>query len=584
MPVFVLGGLAAIYGWSYLLGFGESRSLGVPWAAFNVLIASMVLVVVARHAILFLVAWEIMSVAAYLLVAFEHQEASVRRAGWVYLIATHIGVAFLIAMFLVLGRQAGSFEFDQMLTTRRMGAPLSAVLFVFALIGFGAKAGVVPLHVWLPEAHAAAPSHVSAVMSGVLIKMGIYGILRAVMLLGEPAAWWGTVLIFLGLTGGALGIALAIYQRDLKRVLAYSSIENIGLVLLGLGVGLWGSRNGYPRVATFGLIGGLLHIWNHAMMKGLMFLGAGSVLHACHTKDLELLGGLSHRMPRTATLIILGATAIAGLPPLNGFVSEWLLYSALLHGALEGQGAGGVAVMAAVAAVSLIGAMAALCFTRLIGVVVLGQPRGAGAAHAHESSVWMTAPMMALGVLLMALALVPGILNPVFDRLAGQLLGGPETHIAASAVGLEKLGVLNASLLGVLGLGVLMAFVLQRGRSKVLDSTWGCGYVAPSSRMQYGGRALSELFTSALLPARLAPRFSTRVPEGLFPKATRFESDTSDPLTRGAYEPFFARWADRFARLRWMQQGMLHVYIIYILVTLILALAWSAAQFVWAGP
>ena len=505
------------------------------------------------------------------------------KGGFVYLIATHIGVAFLIGMFLALGRQAGSFEFERMLAVRSQTAQTSALVFACALIGFGAKAGFVPLHVWLPEAHAAAPSHVSAMMSAVLIKMGIYGILRMVVLLGGPRDWWGPFLICLGLVGGALGIALAAYQRDFKRVLAYSSIENIGLVTLGLGIGFWGAQSGHPRIATFGLVGGLLHVWNHAVMKGLLFLGAGSVLHGCHMKDLEQLGGLLRRMPRSAVLVILGATAIAGFPPLNGFVSEWLLYSGLLRGALDESGASGVAVAAAIAVLSLIGAMAALCFGRLVSVALLGEPRSAGAEHARESPAAMTAPMGALGVFAIGLALAPELLNAPMERVVGQLIGQPASHVAVSELGLEKLGTLNAGLMGVLGVGLVSALAVQRMRSSVSDVTWGCGYGSPSTRMQYGARAMSEFFTSGLIPARLAPRLSFRAPSGLFPEAARFESEGADPLTRSVYEPFFARWADRFARLRWMQQGMLHVYIVYILATLLVALAWSAAGLVWAG-
>lgn len=582
VPLFILAGVTAVYGHSYMMEFAATRSLGPSWAAFNLLVASMAVVIVARHAILFLVAWELMSVAAFLLVTFEHQDATVRRAGWVYLIATHIGVAFLIAMFLLLGRHAGGLGFAAMLEAPRPRTALATVLFLFGLIGFGAKAGLVPFHVWLPEAHAAAPSHVSALMSGILIKLGIYGILRLVVLLGGPVAWWGAVLIVVGLGGGALGIACAIYQRDIKRAFAYSSIENVGLVALGLGLGIGAAATGYPRIAAFGLIGALLHVWNHAAMKGLLFLGAGSVLHACHTKDLERLGGLGRRMPRTATLMLLGAIAIAGLPPLNGFVSEWLMYSGLLHGAIEGRGASGVAVMAAIAALSMIGAMAALCFIRIVGVAFLGAPRSAGADRARESPPGRIVPMTVLGLAVIGLALLPGALASPLDRVADQVLGDPAKHVAASSLGLDHLGFLNGGLLCILALGVLIVSAVRRFHIAGADDTWGCGYSAPSPRMQYGARGLSEFFTSAL-PARVAPRFTLQAPQGIFPKPARFESDTSDPLTRDAYEPFFARSANRFARLRWMQQGMLHVYILYIVLTLIAGLAWSAARFLWAG-
>jgi formate hydrogenlyase subunit 3/multisubunit Na+/H+ antiporter MnhD subunit len=577
VPLFGLSGLAAVYGHHYLLAYSSRRSLAPPWAFFNLLVASMALVVTARHAVLLLVAWESMSIAAYLLVTFEHEQASVRRAGWIYLIATHLGVAFLIGMFLLLGNHAGSFEFSAMLAATAPKPAFATLLFLFALVGFGAKSGLVPLHVWLPEAHAAAPSHVSAVMSGVLIKLGAYGILRVVVLLGGPRASWGPLLMCVGVGGGALGIGLALYQRDLKRVLAYSSIENIGIITLGIGIGFWGATTGRPLMAALGLAGGLVHIWNHAVMKGLMFLGAGSVLHACHTKDLEELGGLFGRMPLTATVLILGAVAIAGLPPLNGFVSEWLLYSGLLHGALAVEGPGGVAVLVTIAAVSMVGAMAVLCFARVVSVALLGTPRGAGAERAHESSLWMTAPMVVLALAAIALSLAPGVVFGPVKRVLAQLLGAQAGDLPAPVVGLTKVGQLNAAVLAMVALPVALSALLQQRRATTREPTWGCGYVAPTVRMQYTARAVSELFTSSLLPRAFGPRVSLRAPGGLFPAPSRGDSDTGDPLTRGVYEPFFSRWADRFAQLRFLQQGLLHIYLVYILLTLLLALGWSAA-------
>jgi formate hydrogenlyase subunit 3/multisubunit Na+/H+ antiporter MnhD subunit len=584
VPLFGLSGLAAVYGHHYLLEYASRRSLALPWAAFNVLVASMALVVTARHAVLLLVAWEVMSIAAYLLVTFEHEQASVRRAGWVYLIATHLGVAFLVAMFLLLGKHAGSFEFSAMLGATVPKPLFATLLFLFALIGFGAKSGLVPFHVWLPEAHAAAPSHVSAVMSGVLIKMGVYGILRVVLLLGGPRTLWGPLLMCIGVGGGALGIGLALYQRDIKRVLAYSSIENVGLITLGIGIGFWGATTGRPIMATLGLAGGLLHVWNHAVMKGLMFLGAGSILYGCHTKDLEKLGGLLKRMPQTATLLIVGAVAIAGLPPLNGFVSEWLLYSGLLHGALAVEGPGAVAVLVTIAAISMVGAMAVLCFARLVSVVLLGTPRSAGTQRAHESSLRMTAPMGVLALAAIALSLAPSVVLGPLKRVLVQLLGAHAGDSSLPAVGLTKAGLLNAGVATIVALAIALAALAQRRRAVALEPTWGCGYVAPTVRMQYTARAVSELFTSSLLPRVFGPRLSVRAPEGLFPAPSRVEADTVDPLTRGAYEPFFSRWADRFARLRFLQQGLLHIYVVYILLTLLLALGWSAATGFTASP
>jgi formate hydrogenlyase subunit 3/multisubunit Na+/H+ antiporter MnhD subunit len=353
LPALVLAGLAAIYGSHYMQAFADRRSLGAPTFFFNLLIASMLLVLIARNGLLFLVAWELMSLSAYFLVTFEHEQADARRAGWVYLVATHLGALFLFALFMLLGRAAASLDFVAYSQAARLGNGWSAVLFALALVGFGAKAGFVPWHVWLPEAHPAAPSHVSAIMSGVMIKTGLYGILRVTTFLGEPALWWGPALMVIGLTGGLFGISLALAQRDLKRALAYSSIENVGLIALGLGVGMWGQTSGHPAMAALGFAGGLLHVWNHALMKGLMFLAAGSVLHATGTKNIELLGGVLKRMPRTGAAMVLGGVAISGLPPLNGFVSEWLMYMGLMRGGLSHAGISRVVLASAVGALAL---------------------------------------------------------------------------------------------------------------------------------------------------------------------------------------------------------------------------------------
>ena len=577
VPLFLLGGVAACYGRVYLLEHAPNRAQSLPWTAYNLLLAGMALVLVARHAVLFLYAWEMMSLAAFLLISFDHQEASVRRASFVYLIATHVGVACLLALFLTMGSYAHSFEFGAIATMPRPRGAVASLLFLLALIGFGAKAGIFPLHVWLPEAHAAAPSHVSALMSGVMIKLGIYGILRILLLLGGPQPGWGPSLMMLGIAGGVVGIGCALYQRDIKRLLAYSSVENIGLILLCIGTSLWGVTSNRPIVATLGMLGGLLHVWNHAAMKGLMFLGAGSLVHQCHSRDLEQFGGLYRRMPRTAIVLLMGAVGMAGLPPLNGFVSEWLMYSSLLRAAVSANGGATVAVMAAVAAASLIGAMAALCFTRLIGVALLGTARTPRAAAAKESSRWMVLPMMLLALTILALALSPITFTTLLRPVVSQLLGRPYISFDPQS-GLSQISILNRVMIAIL-IACVYATVLALANRRVrVVETWGCGYTAPTGRMQYTGRAFSELFTSSILPRSFGPRFSARVPLGLFPTASRLESEIVDPVTRSVYEPFFENWTNRFVRLRFMQQGILHVYVLYILVTLLVALTWSAAS------
>lgn len=572
-PLFLLGGLAAVYGRHYLSAYRGTKLLAAPTALLNVCIASMALVVVARNGVLFLVAWEVMTLTSYLLVTFEHEEAEVRRAGWVYLLAAHAGVACLILLFLLLGRQAGSLEFEAFRTSIPASPRIAGALFALAAIGFGIKAGFVPVHVWLPEAHAAAPSHVSALMSGVLIKIGIYGFVRILTLL-PAAAWWGPLLMTLGIAGALLGIGLALQQRDLKRVLAYSSIENVGIVLLGVGVGYWGMRRGDPRLATLGFYGGLLHLWNHALMKALMFFSAGSILHGAGTKDLERLGGLMRTMPRTATAMMVGAVAMSALPPLNGFLGEWLIYAGLIGGGIAPRG---VAALFIVGALAFAGGLTALCFVRLAGVALLGTARGPQATAAHESSLGMVGPIWVLAASCIAIGIFPAPVLAMMSPVAAQLLGPALLTEELPRSALATLAVCNVGLWAVLGgLGTIV-FAGVRGRA-ASDATWGCGYAAPTARMQYTARSFSELSAERLLPAVLRARVTETIPRGIFPVGGAYATEYVDPLTRGVYEPFFDRWGARFSRLRWVQQGFLHVYLVYILTVIVLGLAWTALR------
>ena len=570
VPLFVVGGLSSIYGRTYLLGTPESRSLAAPTFFFNLLIAGMALVVMARTAVLFLMAWEAMTISSYLLVTFDHQSESVRRAGWVYLIAGHVGVASLFALFLVLGRGAAALDFDA-LRAAASTAP-AGIAIALAGLGFGIKAGFVPVHVWLPEAHAAAPSHVSAIMSAVMIKVGLYGFLRTLTFI-TPAAWWGPAMIVVGLLGALFGITIAAYQRDLKRVLAYSSIENMGIILLGLGVGFWGTARGDLRVAALGFAGGFLHVWSHALMKGLLFLSAGSVLHGAGTRDLERLGGLMKRMPWTSTAMILGAIAIAGFPPLAGFTGEWLIYVGLIERGMR-PGPGGLGALLAVGSLALAGSVALLCFVRLVGVALLGRARGPEAENAHESSPWMTLPMGALAAAVVVVPFMPGRLlalqAPAIAELAGVEVA---QRLLVETPTLDPIVLCNAAIWIALAATATLLVTLVRRRA-VADETWGCGYLAPSPRMQYGAGSFSQLFAAKLVPASLRGRETVVRPESLFPKPGWFSSETGDPVTRGLYEPFFTHWADRFATLRWVQQGVLHVYLLYILVVVVGALGW----------
>jgi len=576
-PAFALSAVAGIYGREYMLSHAR-RSLGLPYFGFNLMVAGMALVLLARNGVLFLVSWEAMAVAAFFLVSYEHEDAAARRAGWVYLIATHLGAAALFAMFLLLAQGAGSYNFANFAAAPPSGAKALAVV-LLAFVGFGAKAGFVPFHVWLPEAHAAAPSHVSAVMSGALIKLGLYGLLRIFLIVGTPAGWWGPALAGVGLVGALLAISLALYQRDLKRALAYSSIENVGLVALGLGVAYWAAIRGAHEAASLAMAGGLLHVWNHSLMKGTMFLAAGSIVHATQTRNLDQLGGLARRMPLTALGMIVAAVALAALPPLNGFVSEWLIYQGLIRPGIEARGPISLLAMLAVGLLSLVGALAVLSFARASGFALLGQPRSEAAKKAHESSSWLVAPMALLAAGCIAVALAPVPIVALTAPVAAQLFGrnGP-SPLAPAAGSLPAIATFNLVLWGSSALFSVVAWLLYRARPSASGETWGCGYAAPRPRMQYGPLSFAQLASDNVLPPLLRPKVTETRVSGLFPTASRFGVSDSDPFTRGLYEPTFARWAGRLRSFTWVQRGALHSYLLYVLLAVLCGLAWLSVR------
>ena len=571
VPILGLCALAALYGTEYLLPYASRKSLGVPWFFFDLLAASMLMVVVARDSVLFLIVWEVMALSSYFLVTFEDERESVRQAGWTYLVATHLGTAFLILFFMLLARESGMTDLS---VAPAMSARLASAAFVLALIGFGTKAGLIPMHVWLPEAHPAAPSHVSAVMSGVMIKTGIYGLMRALTLLGAPPAWWGWSLVGVGAVSGILGVLFALAQHDLKRLLAYHSVENVGIIALGLGVGMLGRTHGLPLVAMLGFGGALLHVLNHALFKGLLFFGAGSVLHGAGTRDMEHLGGLLKRMPWTGTCFLIGSAAICGLPPLNGFVSEFLIYLAAFLAVVQGQAAWGSVVIAALA---LIGGLALACFTKAFGVVFLGEPRGNDAAQAHECGAAMRLSMAVLA----AGCLFVGLLGPVVlsssAGAVGQLAALPSAESFDSwqiaIMPMYSVSAGAAVLLSLLLLTAVLRAWLLRGREIGRSLTWDCGYVAPGARMQYSASSFAQPITG-LFSVFLRTRKRAAGPEGYFPGPATYATETPDVFREGLYRPVFEGALKAALRLRWIQHGRIQFYVLYIALTLLFLLVW----------
>ena len=581
--IFVVAGLAVVYGAGYLRSDEGKRPLASPVAFFNLLVASMAVVVLARDGILFLFAWEVMTLASFFLVIYEAERDEVRRAGTTYLVASQLGVTFVMVLFALLARRTGSFDFDAWEAGGAPPAALASTCFVLALVGFGTKAGFWPVHVWLPEAHPAAPSHVSALMSGVMIKMGIYGILRTLAFLGPPQEWWGFTVLAVGMVSGLIGVLQALGQHDLKRLLAYHSVENIGIIALGIGLGLLGQAHGEPAVAFAGFAGALLHVLNHGLFKGLLFQGAGSVLHATHTRSTDALGGLARRMPWTALTFCVGAAAIAGLPPLNGFASEFLIYLSAFGGSGALPAASNLAALTVIPALALIGGLATACFVKAFGVVFLGEPRTKSAEQAHEVGLAMRGSMVAGALACLAIGLWPRgaiqLLSP-----AAVALAGPESAAVLDFGALDRITLVAAVLVALVGGLALLRHILLRRRTVVVASTWGCGYAAPTARMQYTGASFAEPLLEPFSAVLGGGRKHHDDPQGYFPQRARFSEHVSDSVGERVLLPA-VRWFLRLlARIRVIEQGQIHLYIAYVLATIVLLLLAQVFMFGGAAP
>jgi hydrogenase-4 component B len=569
VPIFLIAALGSIYGldyWPQHRHPANGRKLQLFW---GLLVAGMALLVVSRHAMAFLLGWEVMALAAFFLISTEDHRAECRQSGWIYLIATHVGTLCLFAMFALWRAATGSYTLRP-LAADAIDLAVMNGLFFLALLGFGLKAGIMPLHFWLPGAHANAPSHVSALLSGVMIKMGIYGLFRMLSLLAAPPAFWGGLILALGAVSGLLGVLFALGQHDLKRLLAYHSVENIGIILMGLGLAILGRSNEQPEWVVLGLAGSLLHVWNHGLFKSLLFLCAGSVVHATHTREIDRLGGLAKSMPWTAAMFLLGAVAICGLPPLNGFVSELFVYLGLLSSIIS-VGEGGSAAVVAVPVLAMIGALAVACFVKVHGAVFLGSPRTDAAARAHESPITMKVPMGVLAACCVLIGLAPALVTPVLDAVI--VSATPELRSGAMSVAtlapLQAVSVMAAVLLALVAAPTIILARLGRGAARV--GTWDCGYAEPTSRMQYTASSFAQtlvgLFGWVLRPHTRPP--SVR---GLFPAPTQMSSHVDDVVLDRWLMPASRDVERRFGWFRRFQQGLTQHYVLYILLTVIVML------------
>jgi hydrogenase-4 component B len=575
IPVFLMGAAGSVYGlgyWRQREHPGNGRRLRFFWGT---VMAGMVVLILARNSILFLLGWEFMALSGFFLVGTEDHEPGVRRASWIYFISTHVATLTLFGMFVLLRQVTGSFQL------RPIGiheASLGTFYWIFfmVLLAFGVKAGLMPFHVWLPDAHANAPSHVSALLSGIMLKMGIYGMIRLYGYLPAPPLSWGALLLFLGTLSAVLGIAFAVSQRDLKRLLAYSSVENIGIIVMGLGLAMVGRSLGRSDLILLGLSGCLLHIWNHSLFKPLLFMGAGSVVHAMRTRDIESMGGLAKSMPRTAFFFLIGAVAISGLPPLNGFVSEIVIYIGLFK-TLPSQGnpAWTVGTLAA-PALALVGALALACFVKVSGGVFLGAPRTPRAQHAHESSALMLGPMALFATCCFVIGLGSPWLGPLLDQVVASWVP-QEPPIRVSLASVVPFGWLTG--LGItLGAGAFAVFIicelwLRPGRAPRVG-TWDCGYARPTPRMQYTSSSFADTLVR-LFRGVLRPRVEAPEVKEVFPAASRFQSVTEDVVLFRFILPairVLKRLADR---MRVIQRGQMTNYVVYIFATVMILLLWT---------
>lgn len=578
------------YSLGYAKGFFGRKNVGVLGAFFNALVLATTLTFVADNIWLFLIAWEIMALTAYCLVSFEHEQPETRDAGVLYFIMSHVDAGCIILGFLLLFQASGDYTFSSL---HDIGAKMSPgkrdAAFILFLVGFGIKAGIVPFHIWLPVAHPVAPSNVSALMSGVIIKTGIYGLTRVCFdFLGAPPLWWGVTVLTLGAVSAVLGVLYALMEHDLKRLLAYSSIENIGIIFMGLGAALIFLRTNHSVLATLALIAGLYHAINHASFKGLLFLGAGAVLHATHTRNMEEMGGLVKRMPQTAFFFFAGAVAISALPPLNGFVSEWLTYQALLQGFGTTESLIRLIFPLSGAMLALTGALTAACFVKAFGITFLAQARSDHARHAREAAPSMRFGMAVLVATCVFLGLFPTAFIRLLDPLTQQLTGQQLSAQLSLADGLvltslsEKTGTISPLgivliLVCLLPIPLGLRLVFARNSKTRRGPTWDCGQRGLTPQMEYTATGFSKpirmIFKALFRPRRdvqreydFSPHFATKL---------RFESHVEEVFVKRIYRPLRILILRASRRIRALQAGSIHAYLLYIFITLLLLLVFA---------
>lgn len=588
----VLSAAISLYSFGYMAGMPSGKA-GVLGFFYNVVLASLTLVFTASNAFFFLIVWEVMAGAAYCLVSTDHEKKETRQAGILFLIMSHAGTALLLVAFFALAAATGSLDFAAFHHAgSRLPELQGGALLLLFLFGFGVKAGIIPVHIWLPAAHPVAPSNISALMSGIVIKTGIYGMARVFFdFFDIVPVWFGTLVLLVGVTSALLGVLYALMEHDLKRLLAYHSIENIGIILIGFGSALLFRTFGHSTLAALAMVAGLYHTLNHAIFKGLLFLGAGSVLHGAGTRNMEEMGGLIRRMPFTAFAFLIGAVAISGLPPLNGFVSEWLTYQALLAGFGATGSLARVMFPVTGALLALTAALAAACFVKAFGIAFLALPRSRQAEEAHEASGSMRYGMGILIAACFILGLGATWVLPLFDAVTQQTLGvrispalitadGWSLIAGGARAGSVSTSAIAAMLVLLAPIPAFLAFGWRRRGARTAGPTWDCGLPGLTAANEYTATAFSKplrmVFAALYRPRREIQADFEVSP--YYPTAVHFESEIPPAFEKNFYDPLQAAILKIADRLRAIQAGSVHTYLAYIFVTLILLLLFGVRE------
>ncbi len=557
-----------IYGFHYMKAYkSQKANLSIHWIAYILVHLSLIIITAIQNSLAFLIIWEVMALSSFLLVIFEHYNKGTLKAGINFLIQSHISILFLMLPFIGVAIKMNSYDFTAITAYSQQNPLLTNLgLFLCFFIGFAIKAGFVPFHTWLPYAHPVAPAHVSGVMSGVIIKIGIYGILRMLLLIKSDYVTVGYIILFFSVFSGIYGVMLAILQHNLKKLLAYHSIENIGIIGIGIGLGCIGLGTGNQLLSMLGFAGALLHTLNHSLFKSLLFYSAGNVYQATHTMDIEHLGGVAKRMPHTSILFLIAALAICGLPPFNGFVSEFLIYSGMFSGLPTATLMPLWALIFSIFGLALIGGLALLCFTKAYGTVFLGTPRIKMEHPVIEAKFGSILPMY-IGV---ALIILIGLFPTFFVKALSLPVGLFASKIGSiqQAEELYSLDTLNMislcafGLFGLAGLIYLIRWKVTSSRQVIINTTWGCGYIAPTSKIQYTASSFVRTYRKLAEPL-LSIEIKKKDIHGIFPDHGQHETHPYDKVESLLIDfplKVIRRFINRFS---FLQNGVLQIYILY---------------------